>query len=534
MNEVSLSHDKRGAAQQFESTIENSLKTMERENKMVWTRGPIIGAGAFGTVNMGLDCESGSLFAVKSVEVDIFPEKVMALEKEIQILSTISSNRVVKYLGTDWTAEDGVRRKNLLMEFVPGGSVADLSKNFGGKLQETLIRKYTRDILEGLRDLHVAGIVHCDIKGKNVLVGNDGAKLCDFGAAEFVDVLEQERLELESDSLPSTSATFRIDTSNVKSPRSPKLPSPRLLRSNSGRFPTGLTSKLRGTVCWMAPEVLQAPASTGPASDIWSLGCTVIEMATGDSPWGPTIGDACSALYRIGLSQALPEFPVDLSPEGHDFLSQCLQRDPSLRPTAEELLSHPFIREAFSAPIRNKDLEIDLSPSVSISPTSVLQANSDWDFPDTPVGMLPQTVRPKRNHRRSVSDIGLSLQNQKMKEMPSQETQFPSLAKLAAASSGDVNGLMPVKNPEKVKPLLRTQTAEEVVLKSYWSSPGSPQAIPGRWIAVHSPSVTPRAQSVADLSPRDDKGNLSWSESYEDEMSYATQSSFGDILRDLN
>ncbi|KAJ6326731.1 hypothetical protein OIU78_013756 [Salix suchowensis] len=91
----------------------------------------------------------------------------------------------------------------------------------------------------------------------------------------------------------------------------------------------------------MAPEVLRKEGLDF-ASDIWSLGCTVIEMATGRPPWGYKASDPMAVVLKIAFSSERPKFPAHLSEEGMDFLAKCLERDPESRWTAEELLDHPF------------------------------------------------------------------------------------------------------------------------------------------------------------------------------------------------
>ncbi|RRT33264.1 hypothetical protein B296_00047172, partial [Ensete ventricosum] len=98
---------------------------------------------------------------------------------------------------------------------------------------------------------------------------------------------------------------------------------------------------MRGTPMFMAPEVARGGEQSAPA-DIWALGCTVIEMATGRPPW-PLVSDVLSALHQIAFSTDVPEFPSWISEEGRDFLSRCLRRDPLERWTAEQLLHHPFV-----------------------------------------------------------------------------------------------------------------------------------------------------------------------------------------------
>jgi len=80
----------------------------------------------------------------------------------------------------------------------------------------------------------------------------------------------------------------------------------------------------------------------GFAADIWSFGCTVLEMATGKPPWSQC-STQVQAIFKIASSSELPHIPEWLSPEGTEFVLLCLQRDAAQRPTAEALLRHPFV-----------------------------------------------------------------------------------------------------------------------------------------------------------------------------------------------
>ncbi|KAK3154358.1 hypothetical protein QOZ80_2BG0189490 [Eleusine coracana subsp. coracana] len=93
----------------------------------------------------------------------------------------------------------------------------------------------------------------------------------------------------------------------------------------------------------MAPEVIRNKKGYSLEVDIWSLGCTIIEMGTGRHPWHQYADVA--AMFKIAYSKDVPEIPECFSKEGKDFLSLCLKRDPAQRPSATQLLGHPFLQD---------------------------------------------------------------------------------------------------------------------------------------------------------------------------------------------
>ncbi|XP_019101418.1 PREDICTED: mitogen-activated protein kinase kinase kinase NPK1-like [Camelina sativa] len=254
-----------------------------------WIRGSCVGRGCFGTVSKALSKTDGGVFAVKSVDLaTCLSAQAESLENEIFILRCLKSHpNVVRFLGDDVSKEGTTTFRNLHLEYSPEGDVAD-----GGIVSETLLRRYVRCLVSALSHVHSNGIVHCDVKSKNVLVFNGGSsvKLADFGSA----------VELEK-------STVQVAP--------------------------------RGSPLWMAPEVIRREYQ-GPESDVWSLGCTVIEMLTGKPAWEDQGFDSLS---RIGYSNELPFIPAGLSELGRDFLEKCLKRDRSQRWSCDQLLEHPFL-----------------------------------------------------------------------------------------------------------------------------------------------------------------------------------------------
>ncbi|KAL3687997.1 hypothetical protein R1sor_014306 [Riccia sorocarpa] len=385
-----------------------------------WIRGVLIGAGAFGKVNLALNRENGELFAVKSIECnERNTSEMQAMKNEVAILASLDSPHVVKCLGSSHSVENGKSMHNVFVEYMSGGSLADLMKKFGGHFEEPLIRNYTRSILQGIHYLHQNRIVHCDIKGKNVLVGSSGVKLADFGAAK--------RMSGGDDSI----------------------------------------TMMKGTPLWMAPEVVSL-AEQGPASDIWSLGCTVLEMATGKAPWIHIANGAANpfvALYHIHRSEEVPELPACLSDQAHDFLRKCFQRDPRVRSTAEELLKHPFITESFPAAPAQQQQEQQMQEPPT-SPTSTL------DFPSS-------SSTTSSTSKSSTGDISSQIVN----SVPILRSPlFAKRAEPAAAAASRCLNFQLEQQQQQQSPSSNGAAADR-----WCNSPLSP--MPGQWIVVRSPKA---------------------------------------------
>lgn len=151
---------------------DNADFSLQHKTQFNWTKGKLIGAGAFGRVFQGLDNDTGQIMAVKQVALTKdeslkgrVTEHIRALEAEVAVLLQLNHINIVRYLGTE-RSEDTL---NIFLEYVPGGSIASLIEKFG-PLQESVIRKYTQQILKGLEYLHQKKIMHRDIKGANILV----------------------------------------------------------------------------------------------------------------------------------------------------------------------------------------------------------------------------------------------------------------------------------------------------------------------------------------------------------------------------
>ncbi|KAJ9567579.1 hypothetical protein OSB04_003545 [Centaurea solstitialis] len=305
-------------------------KSEGQSTKGQWQKGKLLGRGTYGSVYEATNRETGSLCALK--EVDVIPddtkslESIRQLEQEIKVLRNLEHPNIVQYLGSEvvsfFSASFILNPSNIVediftteipssmqvedkfciyLEHVHPGSISKYVRERCGAVTESVVRNFTRHILSGLAYLHSKKTVHRDIKGANLLVDSSGVvKLADFGLAKHL-------------------SPYVVDLS------------------------------LKGTPHWMAPEVLQAAMrkDTDPehtyTMDIWSLGCTVIEMVTGKPPWSEF--SAVQAMFNV-LNRS-PPIPETLSSEGKDFLSRCLQRNPEKRSSAASLLEHPFVRNSF-------------------------------------------------------------------------------------------------------------------------------------------------------------------------------------------
>lgn len=163
-----------------------------------WKRGELLGSGAFGRVFLGLHTRTGELMAAKQIVLTTQGKEsdqcLRALENEIKLMRRLDHKNIVRYWGTERTD----KTFTIFMEYIPGGSIASLLKKFGS-FNETLVRVYTKQILEGLHYLHSHRIMHRDIKGGNILVDRGGVcKLSDFGASKHLSELTQASTGFQS------------------------------------------------------------------------------------------------------------------------------------------------------------------------------------------------------------------------------------------------------------------------------------------------------------------------------------------------
>eukprot|EP00668_Euglena_longa_P036632 GGOE01047080.1.p1 GENE.GGOE01047080.1~~GGOE01047080.1.p1 ORF type:complete len:848 (-),score=221.65 GGOE01047080.1:951-3422(-) len=341
-------------------------RSIEGDDLKGWTKQCLLGQGSSGRVYLGILTGRyvGQFVAVKVIELGTLTnqKQVEKLAVEISLMREYQHPNIVQYYGCEVDREDNVL--NIMMEYTPGGSISSLiAKSAKGCIEDMgLLKHFTRQILQGLSYLHQNGIIHRDIKGDNILVTETGSvKLADFGCSKRIG------------ELASTS------------------------RNGADTFV--------GTPFWMAPEVItDEQVGYGVKADIWSLGCTMVEMLTGKPPW-QEFKTMWSAIYHIANSTGKPTgIPEDLLPSLQNFLNLCFERNTEKRPSALELLQHAWLTAnsdasflpALDPATRKRSVSVARQPLPDDLPAPTaptLPAAEPWPSPSRSPHFLPTIER---------------------------------------------------------------------------------------------------------------------------------------------
>ncbi|CAK4098770.1 unnamed protein product [Aphanomyces euteiches] len=326
-----------------------------------------VGDGAFGEVFKGIDRRTNEICAIKIIDLEAAEDEIEDVQKEISVLSQCACPQLTKYMGSFIVGT----KLWIIMEYLAGGSVLDL-----------MAPGINQQKCQGLAYLHSEKKIHRDVKAANILLAGDGrVKLADFGVTgQLTDTMTKRNTVV-------------------------------------------------GTPFWMAPEVIQQNNYDFKA-DIWSVGITAIEMATGQPPH--------ASLHPMKVLFVIPKNPPpvlegDFSPKFKDFVACCLKKDAAERPTALELLEHPFIKaksekdlsyltelieraqiEEVQTPVDSSSIKLEPSSNDN-KPTHNSDADSGWDFGAT-VRLNKDVVSPKtalssvfEEPKESTEDLGEAL-----------------------------------------------------------------------------------------------------------------------------
>lgn len=266
--------------------------------KSLYRRDEIIGQGNFGVVYKGVNLENKQVVAIKVLDLDTAEDEILDIQQEISTLSKLSHSdgvNITKYYGSY------LHGTNLwiIMELCIGGSVRTLLK--AGRIEEKYMSIIAREVSSALSYIHKEGVIHRDIKAANILITNEGkVRLCDFGVAA------------------------QVTSNKIK------------------------RSTIVGTPYWMAPEVITEGATYNTKADIWSLGITMYEIATGNPPYSDQ--EAFRAIMLIPRQKPARLEGTSYSPALKEFVAHCLDEHPDERPSADELGKMKFIKMTRNMP----------------------------------------------------------------------------------------------------------------------------------------------------------------------------------------
>mmetsp|Transcript_14729 Transcript_14729/g.22197 ORF Transcript_14729/g.22197 Transcript_14729/m.22197 type:complete len:924 (-) Transcript_14729:238-3009(-) len=357
-----------------------------------WKLGKCIGNGSFGSVYTCMDEATGQLMAVKALAIptscqvtglDSDQSELAKLCKEIEYMRSFNHPNIVRYLGA--TVDEASLQLYIFQEWVPGGSIANLSAQYG-EFRDKVVRRYTTHILRGLVYLHTNQIIHRDIKAANILVDARGdVALADFGLCAL-GVLE--------DGAP--------------------------LRS------------FCGTCVYMAPELLVGHAY-GTSVDWWALGALIFEMASGRPPFE----DANRRRMFYTILNIPPPYPLFFSAELVELLSGLLEKRAErrlgvIRPNST--IMNTAISESSTLTHNNfKDEHASTSNGTILNATNTaLSGTAAGALAGLP---LPESGEPTQRQPPTPSELQDQLQANKLRSSPS-DTPPDSTSPAGARSAG--------------------------------------------------------------------------------------------------
>lgn len=373
--------------------------------------GNLIGRGATSEVYSAICLSNKRRLAIKVVNLETCPIEIDNLRAEVAFWATCRHPNVVEYYGS--FIDKSILY--ILMEYMSGGSCYEIMRynHPKGIGSETLIATILREVLKSLEYFHENRQLHRDVKAGNILINERGeVKIADFGiAANLVEQGQRKR------------ARFTVI----------------------------------GTPCYMAPEILAAGIGYTEKADIWSLGITAIELATGSAPYANLY--PLEVIVRISNSPppTLPESSNFSSPF-RDFVRQCLQQTASKRASAHQLLESKFIKQATSTseiartliaslpPLEERFQRVHQNTEIQQNKEIQQQQNPDqqeqkaekveWIFSDTENSQNDEYSSNEAN--KATNAVSINKQNSNFdpnEAAPVRSTSIPNISKSSKSSS---------------------------------------------------------------------------------------------------
>ncbi|KAK0465262.1 STE/STE20/FRAY protein kinase [Desarmillaria tabescens] len=423
------------ASKEFIGAVEDRWD-MYSDRSEDYTIGSPIGFGASSIVYSAEYKPQGSSSAVpcalKVLDLDSLPPHSLSLlQRETTLMSLSKHPNVLRVRGS-WM--DG-HKLFIALRLMNKGSAADVMHyGWPAGLEEDVIRCILRQALLGLNYLHINGFIHRDVKAANLLIDDDGTVLLgDLGvAANLAEDTSPNSSKLQTVSSSYVTSSRRQnsshDSQDSASGHSPYSSTRRVVlvepTASPSRPKMGKRKSFVGTPCWMAPELIQGK-NYDSSADIWSFGITALELTQGRPPRSrespqkvllKTIQEAAPTLDRDGGT-------YKYSRAFQEMVESCLVKDPTQRPTAEQLLQTQFFKGAKKPSYLIGTILKDLPPLTHrqerrvVPSTQTHRSIDSWDFATTiySPGSVPRRRLPDESDNQG-DDVVFEMENERDRE----------------------------------------------------------------------------------------------------------------------